>query len=207
MTEFEQTQYLETTFKNLEGIAETIEGISFQDCTFEGCRLGEATLKHCSFDNCTLKGCDLSLVRLPYTHFKNTRFHKCRLVGVNWCDVDWGRGSLLKTGRVHFESCLLDHALFIGLDLAGTCFKDCQMHGADFEGANLTRADFRKADLTGARFTGCDLSEANFVGARGYQINAAHNTLHQTRFSLPEAVALLHSLDIILEDDIPDIES
>jgi hypothetical protein len=51
-----------------------------------------------------------------------------------------------------------------------------------------------------SRFVGCDLSEANFVSAQNYQINAAENTLHQARFALPEAVALLYSLDIILEE-------
>jgi uncharacterized protein YjbI with pentapeptide repeats len=101
---------------------------------------------------------------------------------------------------VDFEDCLLDHALFIELDLKDTGFKVCRARGVDFEGANLTRANFHGADLDGARFVGCDLSEADFTRATGYAINAAHNTLHKTKFSLPEAVALLHSLDIILED-------
>ncbi len=201
MTAFDQTQYIETTFKDLAAPAEAVEGVSFQDCTFENCRLSESAFRNCRFETCTFKGCDLSLAKLPHTRFKNVSFKGCRLVGVNWCDAAWSRSSLLKTGRVRFDSCLLDHALFIGLDLTGTSFKDCQLRGADFESANLTRADFRGADLAGARFAGCDLSEATFVGAQGYQINAAYNTLHQTRFSLPEAVALLHSLDIILEDD------
>lgn len=47
---------------------------------------------------------------------------------------------------------------------------------------------------------GCDLMKANFVRAENYQINAVDNTFHKTRFSLLEAIALLHCLDIILED-------
>jgi uncharacterized protein YjbI with pentapeptide repeats len=70
----------------------------------------------------------------------------------------------------------------------------------DFEGADLTRADFAEADLEMTRFSHCDLTEANFVRASNYQINAAENTLHQARFSLPEAVNLLYSLDIVVED-------
>ncbi len=41
---------------------------------------------------------------------------------------------------------------------------------------------------------------ADFRGARNYAIAADLNTLKQAKFSLPEAVALLHGLDIILED-------
>jgi len=134
MTAFDQTQYIETPFKDLAAPAKVVEGVSFQDCTFEN----------------------------------------CRLVGVNWCNAEWDRSSLLKTGRVRFDSCPLDHALFIGLNLTGTPFKDCQLRGADFESANLTRADFHGADLAEARFAGCNLSEATFVGAQGYQINAAY---------------------------------
>jgi len=181
MTAFDQTQYFETPFKDLTAPTEAVEGVSFQDCPFENCRLSEGTFRNCHFENCTFKGCDLSLAKLPQTRFKNVSFKRCRLVGVNWCSAEWDRSSLLKTGRVRFDSCLLDHALFIGLNLTGTSFKDCQARGVDFESANLTRADFRGADLAGARFAGCDLSEANFVGARDYQINAAYNTLHQTR--------------------------
>ena len=121
-------------------------------------------------------------------------------MGINWCLADWGGRSLLKFHRLDFEACLLDHGVLIGLDLQETRFTRCKARHMDFEGANLSKADFSGADLTGTRFMGCDLSEANFVGAENYQIDAAHNTLHKTRFSLPEAVALLHSLDIILEE-------
>lgn len=99
-----------------------------------------------------------------------------------------------------FEGCRLDHGTFISLDLKGTSFIRAKARHLDFESADLTKANFSDADLEGARFVSCDLTEANFVGAENYQIDAAQNTLHKTRFSLPEAVALLHSLDIVLED-------
>lgn len=46
----------------------------------------------------------------------------------------------------------------------------------------------------------CDLSETDFSGAVNYTIDAGQNKLHKTRFTLPEAITLLHALDIILED-------
>ena len=49
-----------------------------------------------------------------------------------------------------------------------------------------------------------DLSRANLSKARNYQIDASQNVLKGARFSLPEAMSLLYSMDIILdgEEDI-----
>lgn len=200
MTAFDLPAYTEETFKNVNAASARIEGIAFHDCTFLESNFNESVLQECGFENCAFQSCDLCLVRFPHTRFKGTEFKDCRLLGVNWCNADWETGSLLAPKRVDFDTCLLDHSLFIGLDLTETRFKDSRLHGADFEGADLTRANFHGADLDVARFSGCDLSEADFRGAQGYAINAAHNTLHKTRFSLPEAVSLLHSLDIVLEE-------
>ncbi len=152
-------------------------------------------MKSCTFDKC-----DLSLTKWPYSHLSQVQFTDCRLMGINWSDADRMMKSLLHTHPMDFKKCLLDHSVFIGMKLKGTSFKDCKARHLDFEGADLTEADFHGADLEMSRFVGCDLTKANFVGAENYQINAAENTLHKTKFSLPEAIALLHSLDIILED-------
>jgi len=133
-------------------------------------------------------------------YFQETIFKNCRLMGINWCQSDWQTSSLLSRKHLDFENCLLDHAVFIGLDLQDTQFINCKARRLDFESADLARADFKGTDLEGARFMNCNLAEANFVGAENYEIDAAANTLHKARFSLPEAVALLHSLDIILEE-------
>ena len=200
MLTFDQPQYTAKSFKQLEAPLQTVESILFRDCTFMKCKLNEATFQQCTFENCTLTGCDLSLIKLPRTRFKGTHFTECRLAGINWCAADWDWQRLLSPERVAFDHCLLDHSVFIGLDLARVQFTNCKARHLDFESANLTGADFSGTDLSATRFVNCDLSEANFVGAENYQINAAENTLHQARFILPEAIALLHSLDIVLEE-------
>ena len=123
------------------------------------------------------------------------------MMGINWCQVDWEAHSLLAKKQIDFKGCLLDHCLFIGLDLGGTNFQDCKTRHVDFESADLSTANFKGADLEGARFINCDLSDANFTGAVNYAINAGQNKLHKTRFSLPEALSLLHCLDIILKEE------
>lgn len=200
MPAFERTTYSNETFHKIEPSHHEIEGCQFEACTFLACQLKENLFRQCRFDACTFQACNLSLARFPHTQFRKVVFKSCRLSGVNWCEADWHTGSLLVRQRVAFTHCLLDHGVFIGLDLEGTGFSHCTARHLDFEGANLTGANFHQTDLSGTRFVGCDLSQANFTGATGYQINAAENTLHETRFSLPEAIALLHSLDIILEE-------
>jgi len=71
----------------------------------------------------------------------------------------------------------------------------------EFGEADLSRADLRRTDLIKAHFFHTDLTETDFRDARNYDINAVVNTLHKTRFTLPEAISLLHSLDIILDDE------
>lgn len=200
MQPFEKTQYTNKTFVELNACENIFTSISFLDCIFNHCSLTECEFKKCTFEKCRFEKSDLSLAKFPLTTFSKNHFIECRLLGINWCQADWQTRSLLPTHRLDFEGCHLDHGTFIGLDLKVTSFIRSKARYLDFESADLTHADFRDADLEGTRFVGCDLTEANFVGAENYQIDAAQNTLHKTRFSLPEAVALLHSLDIVLED-------
>ncbi len=197
---FARESYSDHPFRDLEAQNQNFEKLHFQNCVFKHCSLTECVFANCEFDNCTFENCDLSLAKLPHSFFKQVTFTGCRLMGINWCDADWETKSLLTIKHVDFINCLLDHSIFIGLNLQGASFKDCKARHLDFEGANLSKADFHGADLEMSRFVGCDLTETNFVNAQNYQINAAANTLHKTKFSLPEAVALLNSLDIILED-------
>jgi len=200
MAIFGKSDNVDKKFKNLDISSEVIEGVSFKNCTFNESKFSEASFTNCGFTNCALINCDLSLVKLHQTHFRDSFFDHCRMLGINWCQADWESRSLLSKKHVDFEKCLLDHSLFIGLDLTKTKFIDCKARQMDFEGANLSQVDFSGADLEGTRFINCDLSQANFTNAVNYTINAGYNKLHKTRFSLPEAIALLHSLDIILEE-------
>jgi uncharacterized protein YjbI with pentapeptide repeats len=86
------------------------------------------------------------------------------------------------------------------LNLKGIQIAYCTAHDVDFEDANLTQADCTYTDFADSRFSRTNLTEANFEHATHYAISALHNTLKKTRFSLPEAISLLNSLDIILSE-------
>lgn len=53
-----------------------------------------------------------------------------------------------------------------GADLANTCVKDHDLHGANFDGANATLMCMSFADFTGVSFRNTELSGANLAGAK-----------------------------------------
>ncbi len=75
----------------------------------------------------------------------------------------------------------------------------CEAHEVDFTETDLNHGDFKNTDFAGSRFFKTNLAYADFKGALNYYIDSQNNTFKQTRFSLPEAICLLKSMDIILE--------
>jgi uncharacterized protein YjbI with pentapeptide repeats len=88
----------------------------------------------------------------------------------------------------------------MGLDLRQAKLVRCTAREADFTESDLTGADCNGTDFSSSRFLRTNLTKANFTKASNYSIDPSLNTLKKTRFSLPEAISLLYSLDIILDD-------
>jgi fluoroquinolone resistance protein len=100
---------------------------------------------------------------------------------------------------IAFTSCQLNYSNFKLLKLPGIKMTDCEVKDADFTEADFSKSDFKKTDFEKSRFLKTNLSGANFKGARNYSINVLHNTLKKTKFSYPEVLTLLNSLDIVIE--------
>ena len=79
-------------------------------------------------------------------------------------------------------------------------FLNCTLIGVDFREADLRQADFSGSELTDSLFLHTDLREANFSKARNYSLAPAENNLKKARFALPEALALLYGLEIVLDE-------
>jgi uncharacterized protein YjbI with pentapeptide repeats len=71
----------------------------------------------------------------------------------------------------------------------------------DFREVDLFQADFAGTDLSESLFSNTNLTEADLSRARNYRIDPGQNVLTQAKFSLPEAMSLLYSLDIVLTED------
>jgi uncharacterized protein YjbI with pentapeptide repeats len=191
-------EYHGERFTALEYESVAISDRRFYQCTFTRCTFREVQFTRCRFSECVFEDCDLSLMEVNGTSFRETRFKDSQVVGVNWTAAEWPDVGFL--GGIGFEKCVINYAIFIGLNLHEIVIKDCVARQADFGEADLTGADCRDTDFKGARFAETNLTEANFRGAREYAINASFNTLKRTKFSLPEAMSLLYGLDIDLSE-------
>lgn len=175
-----------------------IENKEFDSCIFTGCQMAETGFRYCHFHDCIFEQCDLSLAHFDHCYFQNTIFRKTRLVGIDWTKLEWRKNTLQPI--FHFHQCNLSYGNFFGCLLKGCTFLECMLQEADFAEADLSAVNCQHSDFSKARFLHTNLTDADFIDAQQYNINAATNVLKRTKFNLPEAVALLHSLDIILEE-------
>ncbi len=192
-------EYSGETFKGLEYGAVNIAGTQFLNCAFVRCRFHGTRLKDCRFHDCVFRDCDLNLVEVDGSAFRDVSFEQSKVMGINWTQAAWREAGFLNS--IAFTDCVLNYSTFIGLELHGLRISGCVARDVDFAEADLIGADFKNTDFTSSRFLHTNLSQADFTGAYNYAIDASINTLSKAKFALPEARALLYSLDIILVED------
>ena len=198
MDPFELVEYSGREWKGLTLRGGQVRGRMFETCTFVKCSFRETEFKDCKFRSCVFRGCDLGMARLKGCEFSEVRFEGSQLIGINWTETAWEKGVFLKP--VDFINCALNHSSFLGLNLKKVSLVRCTAQDVDFAEANLSACDCSYTDFRESRFLHTDLSEANFTGAQNYAISPAQNILKKTKFSLPEAMALLYGLDIVLSE-------
>lgn len=196
MSQFgDQAEFVNEAFKGVTHQGE-VASSEFFECTFSDCSLGEVVFQNCRFYDCVFSNCDLSLAKIEGSSFQDTRFEKSKVIGVDWTLASWSK--FLQKSPVHFYECVLDYSTFIGLSLRAIRIVECRARDVDFSEADLSEVDFRGTDLFQSHFRHTKLIKANFEGASNYTIDVNLNEVSKARFSLPEAVALLRSLDIVL---------
>ena len=191
-------EYINQTFDHVSLEDESIEFTDFEDCVFQNCSFQETRFQGCRFLNCTFSACELNVIQVSDCSFTNVQFENSKVVGVNWTEATWPKIGLLNS--IEFENCVLNHSTFMGLNLPKIKMVQCLARDVDFSEANLTLADLSDSDLEKSRFVRTNLTKANLRGAKNYTISPQLNVLKKTHFSLPEAMSLLYSLDIILEE-------
>ena len=191
-------EYYDQIFKNFHLEQGEILSAEFTDCTFVQCSFEAAVLSNCRFSNCTFQDCNLNLTEISGSSFPSTRFENSKLMGINWTQGDWSRSGF--SNLVGFFECVISHSTFIGLELKSIQMKNCVANEVDFRDADLSKADFRGTDLAKSLFGNTNLTEADFSQTRNYHIDPGNNILKHAKFSLPEAMALLYSMDIVLQE-------
>lgn len=196
-----QKEFNSQTFKKLLHKGGQFNQIEYDTCTFTKCVFSEAVFLDCIFRNCVFKDCEMNLVKIAGCSFLDTHFENSQLAGVNWTETSLAEDKFIFAKPINFVGCNLNHSIFMWLNLKDILLTKCSAREADFSEADMTNADCTFTDFANSRFWNTNLTGANFIGAANYSIAANLNTLKKTKFSLPEAMSLLYSLDIILNEE------
>lgn len=184
--------YIKETFSKVSVSDEDLNARIFEACHFDHCSFTKCKMDRCKFINCCFDSCILITVTPVNCRFQEPRFSRCKLMG-----MDWTRTADLS--EPDFLECQLNYSNFKLLKLQGIKMVNCEAKEVDFIETDLSKGDFRQTDFENSRFFKTNLSSADFRGAKNYSIDVKVNILKKTRFSLPEALLLLNSLDIVIE--------
>ena len=133
-------------------------------------------------------------MKLYGCRFQDVHCRGCKIVGAEFFKCEKSFFSM------NFTNCLIQYGNFSDLNMKNCTFKESKVKECHFTNTLLQGADFSDADLSGTLFHNCDLRKADFSSAIQYAIDPLTNTIKKARFSLPEAVGLLHGFGIVLEN-------
>lgn len=194
MPVFDQSKYINQKFIGLTLENSKLESIEFDNCQFKQCKLIGVIFNKVTFTECDFDESDLSLSKFPGCKFSEVSFKNSKLAGINWTELSWPLVKL--TSPLYFYTSNVSHSSFYGLELSDLIMEECKAHNVDFRETRLNHASFIGSDFLNALFTNTNLKRADFSNAVNYNIDIHSNILTQARFSFPEVIALLNSLDI-----------
>ncbi len=164
----------------------------FYNCTFSSQDLKELKVTDSFFDECIFKNIDLSNCSLTNSKFSDCTIEESKLIGINWTSIS----SLM---NCTFNKCILDYSIFNSMKLSKNKFIHSSIKEADFSESELESVEFCFSDLYATNFSGSNLKKSDFRNATNYSIDPAFSNIKKAKFSLPEAINLLKSFDIIVE--------
>jgi fluoroquinolone resistance protein len=189
---FDAKSYYQEKFNHLSLTREKFDSLSFEECEFTGCQFIECHFALSRFLNCIFNACILSAVVAKDSRFDEVQFNGCKVIGMDWTLA-------YKVRDLQFMQSQINYSNFRFLKLAKIKIVKCEAKEVDFIETDLSGGEFQETDFEKSRFFKTDLTRANFKGARNYFIDPRNNTLKKTVFSMPEAMGLLHGLDIVLD--------
>lgn len=198
MIDLNKRVHADQQFKNIDLSNTELKEKEFDNCYFDRCNFTETSFLCCKFYQCTFVHCNLSLMNVKDSSFFDTTFEASKAIGINWTQAAWSKIKLCSL--LKFYKCALNHSSFFGLYLKELVIIECDAKEVDFRESNCSEAEFTHTDFAGSFFGQTNLTKANFTDAINYTIDAFNNEIKKAKFSLPEAICLLDSLDIELVD-------
>lgn len=194
-----RNEHYEESFKDLDFSMQEVVRQQYEQCIFVKCKFTETQFIDSKFYDCEFKSCDLSLIKVGGCEFSNTLIEDSKAVGINWAEL---RLPMIRVYcPVEFIRCNINFSNFLGLDLREIQIVECQARDVNFNEANLSKSKLTDTDFTNSSFNKTNLSEADFTHAINYYIDLFHNQIKGAKFSFPEAITLLSSLDIEIVDE------
>lgn len=193
----ERIFYEGRTFENMNFPKGKLSDTTFEACVFKNCVFDECEFLNVDFDECVFTGCRIANIKPQKCKMKAVRFEKCSLVGINWKLMEY-ENNFCRT----FESvigCSFKYNTFSDMNLTNTDFSACDIKESIFAQCRLQESSFNGCRLDNTEFFKCDLRKCDFRGASGYVMDVMNNTLKGARFSFPEVVSLLDSLEIEID--------
>jgi fluoroquinolone resistance protein len=189
---FTKSNYYQETITKITLSKETVTEVEFEECEFKDCSFIDCKFGKCKFISCKFDGCMMSAVIPTNSRFAEVTFVNSKAIGIDWTKAQHIHG-------MSFENCQINYSNFSQLKLPKIKMISCEAKEAYFTETDLTEGDFTNTDFERSVFLKTNLTKANFKGARNYYIDARHNTIKKAHFSLPEALSLLSSLDVVID--------
>ncbi|HZX59684.1 MAG TPA: pentapeptide repeat-containing protein [Mucilaginibacter sp.] len=180
----------DATFTRIKTGDPVFSSRQFENCKFVNCDLSNANLGGILFIDCVFEDCNLSLANMSNTGLQYIRFKHCKLSGVDFSK------SLDFLMQMHFESCVLDNAVFFRKKNKKAVFKDCSMIETDLTEADLTDTKFDNCNLHRAFFSQTMLTNADLSTSYNFIIDPDNNNIKKAKFSVHGLAGLLVKYDI-----------
>ena len=188
-----KTSYYKEKFTGVTYTSQKMEDKEFEDCVFEKCIFIECVFESCRFIDSSFSECSISAPKAFNSQFTNVTFSDSKIMGFDWTKAKNVR-------LLTFKRCDISYSNFSYLRLPNLKLLECVAREVNFNGADLSEGVFTKTDFSLSVFSATNLTKADFRTSFNYSIDFKFNTLKKAKFSLPEAISLLSSLDITLEE-------
>ena len=180
---FEETSYQDVDFRDAQILEDTLSGIQFVRCRFDGADFSRIQLNGCRFENCRFHGtafngmvaerCVFVNCSFLYANCFAAEFYDCKMTGSSFesasttaIRIDRGDWRMTEMVEMDLSGEKISDINFSGASLRQCRFDKAVLRNCDFTGADIRGASFKNADLRGCTLDQLNLSLADFKGAK-----------------------------------------
>lgn len=189
--------YENKLFENIKLNGQVLNDMEFTECEFRECSFENCQINRCSFHSCIFSHCGIISLRSKDSQIRFAEFSKCNLIGVHWNELIIKRAVFEPIKKM--TNCFLKYNTFMDINFTRFDFSGSSIQESVFDECVLKESVFKGCRLEGTQYLNCDLQKADFRETSGYQIDITANKLKGAKFSFPDVINLLNSLEITID--------